>query len=162
MKRKIINITIIFTLALLLIGVSSAASLNHDKYLSKSDDGVSDELLSIKDNITKYMESEGFTYEGINTNGHSAYIVYDFKNNTNVQVSFKIHDFESKASKLYANSISAVNETINGFNGLYYDNIQGELNTQNFIYNLPDSDSTIQVQLSQPSDYKISDFVKDW
>ncbi len=163
MKRKIINITIIVAFILLLMGgACSASSLNMDKYLSKSDDGASVELLSIKNNITRYMESEGFNYNGMSTNGHSAYIVYDCKNNTNVQVSFNIQDFNSKASKLNAHSVSAVNETINGFNGLYYDNIQGELNTQNFVYDLPDSDSTIQVQLSQPSDYKISDFVKNW
>ncbi len=163
MNTKYINITLVIAVILLVMGgACSAHSLNHDKDLSKSDDGASADIVAIKNNITSYMESEGFTYDGMSTNGHVAYLVYDCKNNTEVQVSFTITDYDSKAVKLSVNSASAVNETINGFNGLYYENIQGEITTQNFLYKLPDSDSSIQIQLDQPSDYELSDFVKAW
>lgn len=163
MKKNIISKTIIVAVILLLMaGSCSAFNLNHDKDLSKSDDGASDEIVAIKDNITKHLESEGFTYEGMSTNGHTAYLVYSSNNNSDIQVSFTITDYDSNAIKLSVNSASAVKETINDINGLYFDSNQGEVYTQNFLYKLPDSNSTIQVQLGQPSDYNLSEFVKDW
>lgn len=162
MRKNIISISVIAAVILLLMAGSCAAdSVNH-KDLSKSDDGASADIVAIKDNITKFMESEGFTYEGMSTNGHVAYIAYTSNNNSDIQVSFTVTDYDSKAIKLSAHSASAVKETINGIDGLFYQSNQGEVYTQNFLYKLPDQNATVQIQLAQPSDYSMSEFVQDW